>query len=147
MFENKFDKDIILNRKINIKVIIWNYLAFIFLILLLIFVTFYKIDNILEYEAQVLVTDNIEVVFYAKDDDLNKLKNKTLYVNKKQVTYDIKSYSKDYYIASDGKNYKQVVINCNIDDNLKINNNIINLKFKVGKTTIMKYIIKHFKRS
>lgn len=147
MFENKFDKYIILKRKINKKIIIWTISTLLIFLFFIMFIGFYKMNNYLEYEAQVSIQNDVQIIFYAKDSDLNKLKNKKLYINGKKIDYNILEFSKDYYIASDGKNYKQVIMKCEIDEHLKVNNNIINLKFKVGKTTIMDYIIKHFRGS
>jgi len=147
VIDNNLDKEIIIKRKIGKDIIIWTILTIIFFILSVVLVLVYKIDYKLEYEAQVLVNNDTSVIFYVKDEDLDKLKNKKLYVNNKKTNYDIKEFSKDYYITSDGKNYKQVTLKCILEDNIKINNNIIKLKFIVGKRTIMDYLVKHFKRS
>lgn len=147
MIDNNLDKEIIIKRKIGKDIITWTILTLMFFIFSLIIVLTYKIDYKLEYEAQVIVNNDISVIFYAKDNDLDKIKNKKLYINNKESICEIKEFSKDYYITSDGKSFKQVTMKCILEDNITINNNIIKLKFIVGKRTIMDYLLKHFKRS
>src|SRR5574344_2009363 len=118
----------------------YNYIP-IFTILLLILITF-LIFIILYYKYDLVTNTSIQIIkkeesyfakVYLKYNDINILKNAILVIDDKKYNYTIKEISSEYYLD----------VNLNNVD--KINNNILNISFINGKTTIYEYLKKIMK--
>ncbi len=135
------NSSIILYRKVPKKIISWITILTLFTLFIIIFGTFIKFKK---YENTLgIVKDNTLTVLITPD-KLDKLKNKLLIKNK-EYEFSIKSISKDY-IISDNKNYYEIILNITLDDNYKINNNILEISIELEKTTLLKETINFFKK-
>lgn len=138
IYENK---SIILNQKIPNRIISWTTILIILTLFILIFGNLYKFDKYLNYNA---VIQNNNIILLIEKNKINNLKGQVMF-NKKNYDFDIKEISEqDYY--QDNKYYKQVILDMNLEDKYKIENNILNLYFKDKKTTLIKEIIDFIKK-
>ena len=129
----------ILNKKTNIYIIMWNILLLLFisiLILVIIFYEFYEYETCLGYVKKI---DDYKVVVYLKD--FSKINEYELYLDDEVILFDVYSISSDYYIINN-ENYYEIILNVELKDIYKIENNILNLKFKKNKTTYFNKIKK-----
>lgn len=140
-----YNSEIIIKRK-QPKIIIYNIIILISLSLLLLFSCFYTYHPYLNLKASV-VTNNQD--YYLKvlisENDMDKLNNTNLLIKNKNYKYEIKEISSSLLDANYNK-YYEILIICNINKSLRINNNIININIKLPKTTYMKKLIQEFKK-
>jgi len=133
--------DNILNKKSNIYIIIWCLLLIVFLVislLIIIFYRFYEYETCLGYVKKL---DNYKVVLYLKD--FSKLNDYELYLEDDKLEFNIYSISSEYYII-DNEKYYEIILDVELKDLYKIDNNIINLKIKKEQTTYLEKIKKGF---
>lgn len=131
----------ILNKKSNLYIIIWSILLLLILIistLIIVFYRFYEYETCLGYVKKI---EDYKVVLYLKE--FSKLKEYELYLEEEKLDFDIYSISSDYYIINNS-NYYEVILNVNLKDIYKIENNILNLKIKKEQITYLEKIKKGF---
>lgn len=129
----------ILNEKSNLYIIIWNILLFIFILItifIIIFYKFYEYETCLGYVKKI---DDYKVVVYLKD--FSKINEYELYLEKEKLDFSVYSISSDYYIINND-NYYEIILNVNLKDIYNIENNILNLKIKKEQTTYLQKIKK-----
>ncbi|MBE6150041.1 MAG: hypothetical protein E7170_04900 [Firmicutes bacterium] len=127
----------ILNKKTNKYITIWNTLFLLFISILILIIMFYEFN---EYETclgYVKKIDDYKVVIYLKD--FSKINEYELYLDDEAILFDVYSISSEYYIINNEK-YYEIILNVKLKDTYKIENNILNLKFKKNKTTYLKKI-------
>lgn len=132
-----YNTDIILNKKSNVYTIIWIIFLVIFLslsLLICIFYRFYEYETCLGYVRK---NEDYKLILYLKD--FSKLNSYELYLENEKLEFSIYSISSDYYII-DGSNYYEIVLNVNLPNIYKIDNNILKLKIKKEETTYLKKV-------
>ena len=135
------NSSIILSRKVPKKIISWISVLISITLFIIIFGTFVKF---MKYEKTIgIVNKNTLTVLLTKD-KLNEIKNK-LIIKNKEYEFSINSISKDY-IISDNKNYYEVILDLELDDEYKINNNILDISIELGKKTLLKETLNFFKK-
>ena len=90
-----------------------------------------------------MVREN-NIVLELSPDKINKIKDR-LYIDNKKYNFEIKEISKDYIII-DNKNYYEIVLNINLEDKYKIDNNILEIYIELEKTTLLKEIFNFLKK-
>lgn len=129
----------ILNKKSNIYIIIFSILLFIFMMVSIIIVVFYKFY---EYETCLgIVNDDYKVVIYFKK--FSRLNEYELYLEEEKLEFSVYSISSEYFIINN-ENYYEIILDVKLDDIYKIKNNILTLKFKKYETTYLQKIKKGF---
>ena len=121
------------------KVISWITILILFVILGLFFSVFFQFYIFSTYTGYIDTNDdyNIRVVV---DKDIFPIKdNYELYIDNKKYDYEIINI--DYY-----NGYYEVFIDCNLDDEILVNNNIVTVRFKKYKTTLIKEFIKKIRK-
>jgi ABC-type sugar transport system permease subunit len=129
----------ILNKKNNLYIIVWIILLLIFIVistLIIIFYKFYEYETCLGYVKKL---DDYKVVIYLKE--FSKINDYKLYLDDQQLDFSVYSISSDYYIVNND-NYYEIILDLNLNDTYKIDNNILNLKLKKEQTTFLKKIKK-----
>ena len=132
-----YNTDIILNKKSKVYIIIWIMFLVLFLSLLLLICVFYRFYEYETYLGYVRKNEDYKLVLYLKD--FSKLNSYELYLENEKLEFSIYSISSDYYII-DGSNYYEIVLNVNLPNIYKIDNNILKLKMKKEETTYLKKI-------
>ena len=128
----------IMNEKPS-KIISWiTILATLFFTLLIISI-FFKYHLYSNYIGYVQIDNkyNIKVII---DDELPTLnKDYKLYINNHKYKYKIVEINKQV-------GYYEMYIKCDLDKSILINNNIITVRFKKEQTTLIRELIKKFKK-
>lgn len=135
-FNNSYN---ILNGKSNSSII-----SFIILLIILFFICIYVIIFYKFYEYEtcfgiVKKIDDYKVIIYLKE--FNKLSDYEIYLDDLKIDFKISSISPDYYIINN-ENYYEIVLDVNLEDKYKIENNILNLTIRKNKITYFEKIKK-----
>lgn len=136
-----YNSSIILDRKIPSKIVSWVTILIGLLIFILLFGNFigYK-----KYQKVVGIVKNNTIIVLIEPNMINKIQ-RTLIINNKEYNFEINSISEDYTIL-DNKNYYEMILDIDLDNKYKINNNILELNIELGKTTLIKEIIIFLKK-
>lgn len=133
-------------QKIPHKITIWVVIIIMGLITLGFFICCYPYNNIKIYEGLVQKNDlGYYINILVLENDINNITDKKLLINNKDRKYQIANISDDYYLDNNNK-YREVTLKTTIDKKSIINNNILELKFIVGKTTIYQIFKERIKK-
>lgn len=114
----------ILYKKTPSSIISWITILIITLILFII-ISFIPFNTYKSYKGLVLIRENLSYVVLKCNSPLSQI-----YIDNKKYKYEI--------MESDNDN---LVLKINLDESLRINNNIINVNIKNTRTTIFKMMI------
>lgn len=132
----------IINKKETKIIKLWLLIVSFMLIVIVSISLFYEYKIFSTYQGIIKnINDNYYLTMYLTDDDLIKFNQKKMYINKKQVSKKIIDISEDYEITELGK-FRLIILDTEIKNKDKINNNIIEVQIYERKTTIMKEIKK-----
>lgn len=132
----------IINKKETKIIKLWLLMVTFILIVIVSISLFYEYKIFSTYQGIIKnINDNYYLTMYLTDDDLIKFNQKKMYINKKQVSKKIIDISEDYEITELGK-FRLIILDTEIKNKDKINNNIIEVQIYERKTTVMKEIIK-----
>lgn len=134
----EYSKLKLINEKPS-KVISWITILSIFIVLTLFISLFIHFHIYSTYTGYIDINDdyNLRVIV---DKNIFPIKDKyALYVENKKCDYQIKNivYHNQYY---------EILIKCKLDKKLLINNNVVTVRFRKYKTTLMKEFIKKIKK-
>lgn len=135
------NSSVIMLKKVPVKIISWIAILLVFLIFILVFGTFFTYNK---YEKCIGMVRENNIVLELSPDKINKIKDR-LYIDNKKYNFEIKEISKDYIII-DNKNYYEIVLNINLEDKYKIDNNILEIYIELEKTTLLKEIFNFLKK-
>ena len=129
------DSAIILDKKTPKKIISWITILIILVIFFLIFsfLPFNIYKPLIGYID--IVDNNSYLILNLNDGDFPINKNNRLYIKNKQYNYKIVNIKED-----------KLIISINLDNNLKIQNNIITVNILKNRTTLFKIIKNKIKK-
>ena len=134
----------ILNQKTSKVVKIWILFLILSFIIFLIIAFNYKYYNYKTYLGYIKKIDNsLHPSFYVREDEVGNLSNYELLIDNEKHSFQIISISNQYYLI-DNQPFYEVVIKTNLPDKYLIENNIINLVFKMNQTTLYQEFRKEF---
>lgn len=133
------NSSVIMLKKVPVKIISWITILLVFLIFILVFGIFFTYNK---YEKCIGIVRGNNIVLELSPDKINKIKDR-LYIDNKKYNFEIKE--KDYIII-DNKNYYEIVLNINLEDKYKIDNNILEIYIELEKTTLLKEIFDFLKK-
>lgn len=136
-----YNSSIIVDRKIPSKIVSWVTILIGLLIFILLFGNFVEYKK---YQKVVGIVKNNAIIVLIEPNMINKMQ-RTLIINNKEYNFEINSISEDYTIL-DNKNYYEMILDIDLDNKYKINNNILELNIELGKTTLIKEIIIFLKK-
>ncbi len=103
----------------------------------------YKYNKYMITEGIVINQDNnFYVKTYIKKDFINNIFDKLLIINNKHTHFKIINIGNEYLLDKQNL-YVEVILKINLNNNLLIQNNLINLKWLLGKTTFINEVIKN----
>lgn len=135
--------EVMVNRRKTEFYKIYILILSIFTIFILIFISNYRYDEILEMKG---VVKNYLIKTYLKEDDLEKLRNNKILVNKEEYDFYIKHISEEIYDTSYNKYYEVTIEIKYLNRNELIDGKIINMQMILERTTILKQIVKKIKK-
>ena len=133
------NSSVIMLKKVPVKIISWITILLVFLIFILVFGIFFTYNK---YEKCIGIVRGNNIVLELSPDKINKIKDR-LYIDNKKYNFEIKE--KDYIIIVN-KNYYEIVLNINLEDKYKIDNNILEIYIELEKTTLLKEIFNFLKK-
>lgn len=135
------NSSVIMLKKVPVKIISWITILLVFLIFILVFGILFTYNK---YEKCIGIVRGNNIVLELSPDKINKIKD-GLYIDNKKYDFEIKEISNDYIII-DNKNYYEIVLNINLEDKYKIDNNILEIYIELEKTTLLKEIFNFLKK-
>ena len=135
----------ILNNKTSKAVIIWLItliISFVIFIIIALNYNYYTYETYLGYIKK--IDDSFYPSFYVKEDEVGNLSDYQLLIDNEKLDFKILSISNQFYLI-DNYPFYEVVIETKLNDKYLIENNIINLVFETGQTTLYKKIRKEIK--
>ena len=121
------------------KIITWINILLLSLILFIILSIFLKYNIYSTHIGYIEITDNYNLKVIVDNTSLPIKKNYKLYIDNKQYNYKIIKIDKL-------SGYSEILISAKLDNKVLINNNIVTVRFKKNKTTIMNELIKKIKK-
>lgn len=121
------------------KVVSWIFVLIVLLFLFIIFSLFFRFNIFSSYIGYVDINNNYNLRVIIDDASFPINKNNKLYIDNKRIDYKIINIEKM-------NGYYELLIDCKLDNELLINNNIIKLRFQKYTTTFMKELLKRLKK-
>lgn len=135
------DFQTIVNRKTSLKIKVYTIILLIIITILFLISFNYKYYKYDSYLSIVGMDSSYYISLYVLDKDIYSVTNSKIYFENKEIKVKNIIISEEYYI-SDLKPYKLVKIYTDLDMHNLIINNVVNIKVKHEKTTIIKEIKK-----
>lgn len=124
--------------KSNLKIYISSALLVILVILMLIISLFYKFTFHFSYNGIVIYEEGeYYVSIILSDNEISKIKKVFLVVDKNHINYEVSKISSEYVLTESGPK-REVQLKFNLNEEDKINNNVIILNFIYEKTIFNK---------
>lgn len=120
-------------------VISWITILMILLVLFLLFSIFFKYNVYEHYVGVIELENDYNLKVYVDKKIFPLKKDYKLYLDNKKIKYKIVK-------VNDAGMYQELLLDCKLDDNIMMNNNIVNVKFKKYQTTFLKEIIKKLRK-
>ena len=138
---NNIKSYIIINKKTNLITELFISISILVFIALLI-LTQYKYKKYYQTIGQVTKENNkYKITLYIDPYKLNIIKNNnTMLIDKDNYSYTIDYIDNEYLISDDLNNYLRVIINVNLKNKDRINNNILNIKILESDKKIISYL-------
>ena len=134
-----YSKCLFFDRYRNMSVNICSVCLIILFVLFLLFCLFVKIDFCTSYDGYVVKGDEFYVRAFLNDSSIWDIQKNTLVVNGNVVDYDIISISDEYVVPG----LKTVLFKFDLDDDMKVVNNIVRLHF-LDRMTFFEIIKERF---
>ncbi|MDD4547897.1 MAG: hypothetical protein PHI05_04070 [Bacilli bacterium] len=141
--------DIPLFLKINQpkQIVSWITILIISTIAFLTVGLYYEYPKYLKLRGEVVEDQNEFLVkTVVMETDLLKLKKSKLIIENKYIRHQINYIKTTYYLDNEAQKYYEVLLNVNLDNNLKKNQLPILMKFELPKTTLIKEFINSIKK-
>ena len=135
------DFQTIVNSKTSLKIKVYTIILLIIITILFLISFNYKYYKYDSYLSIVGMDSSYYISLYVLDKDVYSVTNSKIYFEDKEIKVKNIIISEEYYI-SDLKPYKLVKIYTDLDMPNLVINNVVNIKVKHEKTTIIKEIKK-----
>lgn len=135
------DFQTIVNSKTSLKIKVYTIILLIIITILFLISFNYKYYKYDSYLSIVGMDSSYYISLYVLDKDIYSVTNSKIYFEDKEIKVKNIIISEEYYL-SDLKPYKLVKIYTDLDMPNLIINNVVNIKVKHEKTTIIKEIKK-----
>lgn len=136
----------IINKKTSLSIFIWIILLIMSFIIFIIISFKYEYYLYQSYFGYIKKIDNsFYTVIYVEKDKVNELSKSNLLVDNKDYSFKIVSISEEYFVI-DNKMCYQVILDFDLKEEYKIENNIIDIVLRNKKTTIYQELKKGFEK-
>ena len=139
--------EIIMTRKMPSKIVSWITVLIIGLVIFLFISIFYKYNDYIYLDAKVLEdNEKFYLQTYLNDDYIKKISKATLIVDGIEQVFIISKITPSYYNDSNSNNIYEVLLEAPVNQKLNINNNIVELRFKLSQTTLINKFMTNIKK-
>ncbi len=133
-------------RKSSSKIVSWISILLIGSLLFSWILLFYNYETYNVYYAKVVKNDEENYISMSVDETFIELQNRNfLEINSEEYKCHLMSMSDNYYLLNEHK-YWQTTFECELPEQLNINENVIEVKVDKGKTTLFKQIINKIRK-
>lgn len=140
------NKSTIYLRKSDYKIVSWITILMVSSMLLITLSVFYKFELFTIYHAKVVKDDQDNYISVLVDNEFLKVKNRNyLEINDKEIKCHLIDVSNNYVIINNLK-YWQVNYECELSDEININNNLLEIKIREKKQSLFQYILKKIRK-
>ena len=135
------NSSVIYYRKNNIFIPFWITILFVGLFLLIMISCFYKYTLVDIYYGKIINNDDSNYIMLEVDEEfILRKKRNYLNINNEDYKCQLVDSSDKYYILND-KKYFNISYECEIPEEINVNNNIVKVKIDKRKTTILNELI------
>lgn len=132
---------IIYYRKNDIFIPFWITVLFVATFVFVLIACFYKYSLYDIYYGKVIINNEENYILLEVDENFILKKNRNfLNINNEDYKCELVDFSDKYYIFNE-KKYWNVSYECEIPEEINVNNNIVKVKIDKRKTTLLKEII------
>ncbi len=137
----------IITTEIPKRIISWITILIITFTSILIFGIYYKYPKYLNYQGNIIKENEKHLIkILVKEDDILNIKKGKLILNKFEIYHEIYYINPIYSIDIKEEKYYEILINCNLSDDLKYEQLPVIVKFELSNTTLMQEIINKIKK-
>lgn len=136
----------IINKKTSLSIILWIIfliISFIIFIIISLKYEYYIYQSYFGYVKK--IDDSFYTIIYVARDKIDELSKSNLLVDNKEYDFKVVSISEEYFTIDDKLCY-QVILDFDVEEEDKIENNIIDIVLKNNKTTIYQELKKGIKK-
>jgi len=141
-----YNSEIILKRK-SFKIQYYIIFMSISIIIISLFLCFYKYQPYMYLQATVVKEDNSYYLkTYILEEKITDINSTYAIINGKRKKYEVKNISEHFILDEKNNKYYEIIISSEIDSKLIIDNNIVDINIELSKTTFVKKIIEKIKK-
>ena len=143
---NNISSYIIINRQTKHLIKFYIYISLIVFVSLILILNI-KYKKYFQTKA-IVINDNVNynLNIYLSPNKINIIKsNNSIIIEDKEYNYKIKSISKDYILSNDFNNYIEIILEVNLKEEDKINNNILEVKLIENDQKLFYYLKDYLK--
>lgn len=143
---NNISSYIIINRQTKHLIKFYIYISLIVFVSLILILNI-KYKKYFQTKA-IVINDNVNynLNIYLSPNKINIIKsNNSIIIEDKEYNYKIKSISKDYILSNDFNNYIEIILEVNLNEKDKINNNILEVKLIENDQKLFYYLKDYLK--
>ena len=135
------NSSVIYKRKSSSKITSWINILLIGIIIFGLIMYFYEYDISNIYYAKVLNNGDENYLYFSVDQSFISMKNRNyLEINGDEYKCHLSSFSDNYYLINNKKIW-EVYFDCELPDELNVNDNLVEVRVEKRKTTLFKEMV------
>lgn len=135
------NSSVIYKRKSSSKITSWINILLISIIIFGLIMYFYEYDISNIYYAKVLNNGDENYLYFSVDQSFISMKNRNyLEINGDEYKCHLSSFSDNYYLINNKKIW-EVYFDCELPDELNVNDNLVEVRVEKRKTTLFKEMV------
>ena len=140
------NSSVIYKRKSSSKITSWINILLISIIIFGLIMYFYEYDISNIYYAKVLNNGDENYLYFSVDQSFISMKNRNyLEINGDEYKCHLSSFSDNYYLINNKKIW-EVYFDCELPDELNVNDNLVEVRVEKRKTTLFKEMVNKLRK-
>lgn len=140
------NSSVIFKRKSSSKITSWISILLISSLIFCFIIYFYEYNISDIYYAKVVKNDDENYLYFSVDQSFVSMKNRNyLEINGDEYKCHFSSFSDNYYLI-DNKKIWEVYFDCELPDELNINDNLVEIRIEKRKTTLFKEMVNKLRK-
>ncbi len=140
------NSSVIYKRKASTKITSWISILIISSIIFGLIMYFYQYDISNIYYAHVVNNDDDNYLYFTVDESFISMKNRNyLEINGRDYKCHLSSFSDNYYLVNSKKIW-EVYFDCELPEELNINDNLVEVRVEKRRTTLFKELMNKLRK-
>lgn len=140
------NSSVIYKRKASTNITYWISVMIISSVIFGLIICFYKYDISNIYYAHVVNNDEDNYLYFSADESFISMKNRNyLEINNKEYKCHLSSFSDNYYLINSEKIW-EVYFDCELPDELNVNNNLVEVRVEKRRTTLFEELLNKLRK-